>query len=271
MGLALRRPIYFGFGWVCLGVAALGMAASPREAVALAVALAVVSGIACAGSAARAQALAGRGAKAPWSAWFGPWAKGARLAHAARLGVGAAAMAALALGAQLGQAALLGAWGGEPAAGFALFVWGLGMWSCLLWALAMAAPVGSWAAWGRLAGRALGAPMALVGLCLFWGLWIALADVCLAAVLVQAVESGGARATMEVRASMGALAALVSLALSAPMMAMSAGLASVELADELPGSAAERPPPAAACPEPEAPGKAERKAQRRERDARTNG
>lgn len=239
LGMALRRPIYFGLGWVCLGASALAAEALP-SILGIAMMFLVISGAACTGSAARAQALAGSKDRAPWSAWREPLTRARRLAHALRVGLCAAVLVGVGFALQTVQIAGLAMTkaelGGE---GPALIggLWILTMWALLLWCVVASAPVAGWRAWRSVAGRAARAPMAILGFAVFLGLWIALGNVMLVWLAGTAMGSEMDPAT---RMAMSGLAAVVSLSMSAPLVAMGAGIASLDLV------------PAEAPPAPEA-------------------
>ena len=230
LGLALRRPGFALLGHLMLGLA-LALAALSRNAAAWALALGLIlMGVECAGSAARAGVLALKGHPSPWRAWIEPLGSLGALGRAvARALVAGAGLVAVGAGADFSQRAL---WAAGSTPGQRVGLAALGTCAAIflagLWLLVASSKAGGARELGRAAKRALRAPLAVAGLCVFWMALAMLIQVSLAMLLVLAASQSGSPVTME---QMGALMALAAVGFCAAMTALAAGIGAGDLAE----------------------------------------
>lgn len=242
LGLALRRPLHFGFGWLCFIMAAVILVKAP--VMSWIVFFALCSGMLCAGEVARIGSQSSKHSKAPFSSWFAPWAKGRRLSSLSRVAASMAMLVVISFGAKFAQQAVFEGYDAtNPSSAVSSGATALsatGVYGLWLWLIFSTAPVRPWGELAATMWRAFKAPMAALGFGVFVFLWLALNDVLLTWILKSALESstGAAAVSPNVVAGLGAIAAMSTVALNAPLLAMAAGLASLDLA----------PPPAPALP-----------------------
>ena len=247
LGMALRRPIYFGLGHILLLstialIAWVGTVAGGDSnwsyAATIAGIFAITSGIACCGSAARAQALWGGNRQAAWSAWITPlhgdWHVVA--GTMARCTVGLMFLLLISAVIQWIQAVrgggsvewLVKSWESRLLSMATIYILGL-------WLLVMAMPN-----WGiKKMAKALWllamSPLSLLGFGVFWMIWVAVSEL----VFIYAINQIMNQIMMEqtsfaqARESLMGLIVLVIAGMSMPAMAMSAGLASLALETDM--------------------------------------
>lgn len=239
LGMALRRPLYFGLAHFLL-VATLGLiawvgsVAGPDSiwsyATTIVGILAIVSGILSCANAAREQALCGAHRKAPWSAWLAPWRGPWRVAAGtmARCVAGLAILLCVGALVQWVQTErgggsvewLVKSWESRALSMATIYAVGL-------WLVAMAMP-----GWGpKKMARGLGimasSPMSMLGLAVFWMIWVAISEVVFIYAINQMLMDQSSFALA--RQSLMGLIVLVVAGFSMPAMAMSTGLASLAL------------------------------------------
>jgi hypothetical protein len=222
--LAFKAPLFYLAGLVMLAVAiALSIAWRPAAIPAM---LACVSGIACAGAAARALSARLPGQRAPWGAWIEPWRRASRIRHLARLAVSVVFFLAMAIASQWFTRSMYAQ--SNPVEAFSSWeargAWLALCYALLVWLMASAGPArglkGSLSALGRI----VAAPFALAGFALFWFVVLALSDALLSYAVVSLVQADAGGQGSGIM-GMSALIIFVTLAASAPALAMSAGLA----------------------------------------------
>lgn len=229
LGWAARKPFFCAVGLALL-LATLGLSwLVPLGGYPAAVA--VVSGIACAGAAGRALALAPPGSKAPWRSWLEPWSAGRRAWHVGRLCASLGAFMAVGMCSlqftalvykELDPVAGMTGW---PSRGFSVAL----CYVLLVWLVASAAPVRGARESMASVGRVLAAPMALLGFAAFWFVFLALTDTLLSYAILLAVESAAGEGAKIPANGLAPLVAFATMLASAPALAMSAGLASLDL------------------------------------------
>lgn len=243
LGMALRRPIYFGLAHLLLLatlglIASVGSVAGPDSIWSYSVTImgfvAMVSGIACCASAAREQALCGARRKAPWSAWIAPWRGDWRVGASAVARSVAGMALILCLGAlvqwiQTVRGAgsvewLVKSWESRALSMATIYTVGL-------WSVAMAMPAWSVKKMARGLGIMASSPMSMLGLAVFWMLWLAISEIVFIYAINQLMMDQLSFAVA--KQSLMGLIVLFVAGMSLPAMAMSAGLASLGLDAEM--------------------------------------
>lgn len=239
--LALRHPFYFGVGYLMLALSLAILVAVAAWVPAAAVAIGPIAvvgaimGLACLGSATRAMAAKPKGGGAPWRAWVEPLAS---RASACKLALRSAALFVILMG-----FAAWGEWAQRKilAGGFSPEALTVGMplsvrilsfvmlFAFATWLLAASAPVMKPVEWMKVCLNAAISPMTMIGLGLFWLVWVIGCEFVLSFALAAAASAAAGSlpgAVVGTADEMFVFASMVMIAICAPLVAMSMGLAS---------------------------------------------
>lgn len=239
--LALRHPFYFGLGYLmlALSLAILVVAAAwvPSASIAIGpiAVVGAIMGVACLGRATCAIAAKPKGGAVPWRAWIEPLAS---WASAGKLALRSAALFVVLMGfAAWGEWAQrkVVAGGFSPEALNASMPLSIRILSFVMlfafatWLLAASAPAMKPMAWMKVFLSAALSPMTMLGIGLFWLVWVVVCEFILSFALAAAASAAAGSlpgAVIGTPDQMFVFASMVMIALSAPLIAMSMGLAS---------------------------------------------